>query len=62
MLAVWAIVFDQARFKFAPAWAASVNRLIKETLIESEFPCGTGTCRSKSNNLVMTQVIDFEAR
>ena len=35
---------------------------IKESLIQSEIPCGTGTCRPKSNNLAITQVIDFEAR
>ena len=34
----------------------------RETLIQSELPCGIGKCRLKSNNLAMTQVIDFEAR
>ena len=37
-------------------------RLFEETLIKSEFSRGTRRCRPKSNNLAITQIIDFEAR
>ena len=54
-------IATQQRYSCLPATGISENNL-KESLIESEIPRGTGTCRPKSNNLAMTQVIDFEAR